>query len=63
MFEEYPEILSVEEACELLRIGRSNLYDLLGAHKLKAFRNGRIWRIPKQAVKGYILEQARMNKG
>lgn len=49
MFEEYPEILSVEEACELLRIGRSNLYDLLGAHKLKAFRNGRIWRIPKQA--------------
>ena len=41
----------------------NNLYNLLGTHKIKAFRNGRIWRIPKQTVKEYILEQARMNKG
>ena len=31
MFEEYPDILNVDEACELLRIGRNNFYKLLKA--------------------------------
>lgn len=54
MLEEYPEVLSVNEVCEILTIGRNNLYVLLNQHKLKAFRNGRVWKIPKQAVIDYI---------
>lgn len=29
MFEDYPEILNVDEVCEILRCGRNNLYALL----------------------------------
>ena len=68
MFEEYPEDLNVDEACELLRIGRNNFYKLLkddngqGETKLHAFKNGRVWKVPKIAVQQYIMEQAKMKK-
>ena len=55
MFEEYADILTAEEACEALRIGYNALYELLNSGKLKGFRNGRVWRIPKQAVREYVL--------
>ena len=50
MLSEYPEILTSEEACEALRIGYNALYDLLQSGKLKAYRNGRLWRIPKKLI-------------
>ena len=60
MFEEYADILTAEEACEALRIGYNALYELLNSGKLKGFRNGRVWRIPKQAIQIYILESAQI---
>ena len=61
MLSEYPDILTTDEACEALRIGYNALYDLLQSGKLKAFRNGRLWRIPKKSVIEYILEQSKLN--
>lgn len=58
MLEEYADVLTTEEACEALRIGYNALYDLLSSGKLKAYRNGRVWRIPKVSVVAYILENA-----
>lgn len=55
MLEEYADILTVDEACEALRIGYNAIYELLKTGKLKAYRNGRVWRIPKIAVKEFIL--------
>lgn len=60
MLEEYPDILTVEEACEALRMGYNAMYHLLNSGKLKGYRNGRTWRIPKLAVKEYILESSKM---
>ena len=59
MFEQYPDILSVEEACEALRIGYNAMYDLLNSGKLKAYKNGRVWRIPKSAITNYIKSNMR----
>ena len=61
MLSEYPDILTTDEACEALRIGYNALYDLLQSGKLKAYRNGRLWRIPKKSVIQYILEQAKLS--
>ena len=61
MLSEYPDILPTDEACEALRIGYNALYDLLQSGKLKAYRNGRLWRIPKKSVIEYILEQSNLN--
>ncbi len=64
MFEEYPEVLNVEEACELLRCGRNRLYSLINSedpeNRLKAYKNGRAWKIPRRAVEQYILEQSKI---
>lgn len=61
MLSEYPDILTTDEACEALRIGYNALYDLLQSGKLKAYRNGRLWRIPKKSVIEYILKQSKLN--
>lgn len=61
MLSEYPDILTTDEACEALRIGYNALYDLLQSGKLKAYRNGRLWRIPKKSAIEYILEQSKLN--
>ena len=61
MLSEYPDILTTDEACEALRIGYNALYDLLQSGKLKAYRNGRLWRIPKRSVIEYIIEQSKLH--
>lgn len=58
MFEQYPDILTVEEVCEALRMGFNAVYDLLNEGKLKAYKNGRVWRITKQALIQYVAESS-----
>lgn len=60
MLEAYDDILSVEEACEALKVGYNAMYELLNSGKLKAYKNGRVWKIPKESVKRFILENARL---
>lgn len=60
MLRDYPDILTTEEACEALRVGYNTLYSMLVKNELKAYRNGRVWRIPKQAVIDYIVSQAKL---
>ena len=59
MFESYDDVLTVEEACEALKIGYNAIYglamyELLNTGKIKGYRNGRVWRIPKAALVEYI---------
>lgn len=61
MFEDYPDILTVEEACEALRIGYNAMYELLNSGKLRAYKNGRTWRIPKASLKNYVMAQSKMD--
>lgn len=61
MLETYDDLLRVEEACEILHIGRNSLYELLRSGALKGFRQGRIWKVPKQSVVLYIKEKAGLN--
>ena len=54
MLEQYNDILSVKELCELLHVGRNRVYQLLQSGELKGFRLGKTWKIPKIAVEEYI---------
>lgn len=60
MLEVYGDILSVEEVCEALRIGANQAYDLLNSGKVKGYKQGRVWRIPKQALIEYIVERSKI---
>ena len=54
MFENPNDILSPEEAMGELQIGKNAIYILLNSGKLKAFRIGRNWKIPRKAIDAYI---------
>lgn len=60
MLDSYCDILSVEEVCEALRIGANQAYDLLNGGKLKGYKQGRVWKIPKQALIEYIVDQSKI---
>ncbi len=54
MFENPYDILSPEEAMELLQIGKNAIYILLASGKLKGFKVGRNWKIPRKCVDEFI---------
>lgn len=58
MFEQYDDILTIDESCEALKIGKNALYKLLNEGKIKAFRNGKCWRIPKMSIVDYIYQNS-----
>lgn len=61
MFELYHDLVSVEDLCEMLCIGKNTAYTLLASGKLKAFRYNRSWKIPKLAVVEYVMTQSGIN--
>ena len=60
MLETFGDLLTAEEACAALKVGKNALYELLATGRLKGYRNGRVWRIPKQAVEEFIRTQAQL---
>ncbi len=54
MFKNYKDILSVEELCEILSIGKNTAYRLLQSGEIKAKRIGRVYKIPKESVRKYL---------
>ena len=59
MLEQYNEILTIDELCEILMIGKNFAYRFLTEKKIKAFRIGKKWKIPKTSVKDFILENTK----
>lgn len=54
MFNEYSDIVTIDELCEMLRIGKNKAYELLRKGEIKAFRCGRLWIISKVAVEEFV---------
>ena len=62
MFEQADDLLTVDETAELLKVGRGAIYPLLASGQLKGFRNGRVWRVPKEAVIQYIRQSSCLDR-
>ncbi|WP_019555383.1 helix-turn-helix domain-containing protein [Propionispira raffinosivorans] len=60
MVEKYNDLVTVEELCEMLFIGKNAAYKLLASGELKCFRINRIWKIPRQSVSEYIKAQSNL---
>lgn len=56
MFNEYSDVVTVDELCEMLRIGRNKAYNLLRNGELRSFRCGRTWVISKEAVIEFVTK-------
>ncbi|MCF2554359.1 helix-turn-helix domain-containing protein [Faecalicatena contorta] len=53
------ELVTLEELCEILAIGKNTAYDLLKNKEIEAFRIGRNWKIPRVSIEKYILNMMR----
>jgi len=56
MFEQYDDIMTIDEVCEALLIGRNRCYHLLGNGEIRGFRIGNVWKVPKEALISYVRE-------
>ena len=58
MLNQYNDVMSILDLCEVLGIGRNSAYSLLASGTIHGFRLGRTWKIPKIAVEDYLRKQA-----
>ncbi len=54
MFNNYKDILTVDEACAALSIGKNSIYKLLRTGTIKSIKIGRKYIIPKIYLIDYI---------
>ena len=54
MLNKYNDVLTVEELCEVLRIGKNTAYKLLKNNDIKSVKIGKIYKIPKKSVRKYL---------
>lgn len=54
MFEEYGDILTVDEVAEILEVGKNSAYEIFRSGDMKCFMLKGKWKISKQALIEYI---------
>jgi excisionase family DNA binding protein len=58
MFEEYQDLLTLEDLCDALSIGKNQAYQIVASGELRCMRTGRAWKIPKVALIDYVLKKS-----
>lgn len=58
MEKDYTLLINVDELCEVLMVSHNVAYQLVASGKIKCFRIGRVWKIPRASVDDYIREQS-----
>lgn len=51
------ELMRVEEAADVLQIGRTKVYELMARHELPVVRIGRSVRIPRRRLQEWIVQR------
>ncbi len=56
MLDEFDDLFTIDELCEILMIGRNTVYQILNTGKVAVFRIRRRWEIPKKSIQA-LLDQ------
>lgn len=62
MINGYGDILTLEDICEILNIGKNTAYSMLNNQDLNGFKIGHVWKIPKSSVESYIIGRCHSTK-
>ncbi|HEY5525520.1 MAG TPA: helix-turn-helix domain-containing protein [Clostridium sp.] len=57
MFENYKDVVNIEELTQMLDIGKNKAYELINSGIIKSFKIGKIHKIPKVWIMDYIQMQ------
>ena len=52
-----PLLLTIPQAARVLAVGRTTVYELIGAGELEAVHIGRSVRVPVVAVRAFVVQQ------
>lgn len=63
LIEDYGPLLNLEELSEILSVEKATAAKLCREKKIRAFKCGREWRIPKIALENYILCESKISNG
>jgi excisionase family DNA binding protein len=61
--EDLPLLLTVEEAADVLRIGRNTCYELIRQRRLPFIRLGRLIRLPRFGLMNWLEQEAALGSG
>lgn len=61
MYNNFPELITIEDMCDILSIGKNSAYDLLNTGKVKAFRIGSHWKITREAIDEFIRKESNLS--
>ena len=56
MFEQYNDVVSVEELAKMLKIGRNTAYELVRSGRMPSIKIGRQIRVTKREVIDYLSQ-------
>ena len=57
MFDSYPDVVSVEEIQQMLRIGKNAVYQLLKDGAIKSIKVGKRYVVPKKSVIEFLMKK------
>lgn len=60
MFETYDDILTITDVAEILKTGTTQVYKIVRSGQLKGYKEGKDWKITKQALIRYVTERSHL---
>mgnify|MGYP005785377827 FL=1 len=60
MFESYDDILTIADVAEILKTGTTQIYKIVRSGDLKAYKEGKNWKIAKPALIEYVSRKSRL---
>lgn len=60
MFESYEDILNIQDVTDILKVGSTQVYKLVRSGQLKAFKEGKDWKIAKPALIEYVIRRSHL---
>ena len=54
MYENIPEVMTLKECQELLRVGKNTMLELLHTRQIEGFRIGNRWRVRKESLVEFL---------
>lgn len=59
LFEEYPDVMTVQQVRKALGIGRTAVYRLLENHEIECFMIGNAYKVPKINLLNFVLRNSK----
>ena len=54
MYEQIPEVMTVKECQEILKVGKNTMLELLHTNQIEGLKIGSRWKIPKESVVEFL---------